>query len=288
MDLIQSLIKQQVKFIVYPEEIEDNALIQKLKKLGLKTISVIDPRSVPYIATGIAARNQELVVCVVNSSNASRSVFSGMTEAFYRKLPIILITIGTELNYSIELGDVVQNHFVVSETDDISAFLNSGYPLHFELRTNCFELMKTECTELQRFLSQNLDKDQYLLIGFGIETLQITDYKCKTVVNRMPNCYEGALANVLGASLGRIRRRYIALVSEMEFLHDINTLGNINVNELILFIVVTDKVNEIIEDYSHALGFETLVFEQGSNNSQDLLNAVNNNKKTVVQYIKEK
>lgn len=287
MGLIQSLKKQQISFIVYPEEIEDIALIQDFKRLEFKTISVIDTRSVLYIATGIAAQNQELVVCIVNSSNASRSVFSGMTEAFYRKLPIILITIGTDLDYSIELGDVVQNHFVVSDTDDISALLNKGYPLHLELQTNCVELWKTECNELQRILNQYLDKDKYLLIGVGIEVLQNNDYKCKTVVNRMPNCYEGALAYVLGASLAKNRSRYIALVSEMEFLHDINTLGNIHMNERILFIVVTGKVNETIEEYSRALGFETLFFEQGNNNIQDLFNAVSNNKKTVVQYIKE-
>ena len=285
MDFIQSLKQQQITYIVYPKEIEEMQLIQNLKKQDFICISAIDSRSVLYIATGIAAQKQECVVCIVNSSNASRSAFSGMTEAYYRKLPIVLITIGTDLDYSTELGDVVQHHFIVSETDDITEILKSDYPIHLELQTQCFELAKTECSELQYVLSQILDEDDYLLIGDEIDLID-TEYKCKIVKSRMHNCCEGALANVLGASLAKIRKRYIGLISENEFIHDINTLGNINVNDRLLFIVVTDRFSQTIDEYSHSLGFETLIVEH--ENSDFLMTAINHKKKTVVQYVKEK
>lgn len=287
MDFIQSLKQQKIEYIVYSEEIEDMHLIQSLKKMDFCCFSAIDPRSALYIATGIAAQKQERVVCIVNSSNASRSAFSGMTEAYYRKLPIALITIGTDLDYSTELGDVVHHHSIVSETDDITEILKSDYPIHLELQTQCFELAKTKCSDLQFVLGQILDEDDYLLIGDEIDLIDI-EYKCKTVKGRMSNCCEGALANVLGASLAKIRKRYIGLISENEFIHDINTLGNINVNDRLLFIVVTDRFNQTIEDYSHLLGFNTLIIEKKNENSEMLTSTINHSKKTVIQYVRGK
>jgi hypothetical protein len=285
MDIIQSLKQLRTKFIVYSNAIEDMCLIQDLKIHMFKCLPAIDPRSALYYATGIAAQNQEPVVCIVNSSNESRSVFSGMTEAYYRKLPIILITIGRELDYSTELGDVVSNHFVVSENDDLSVILKNDFPIHIELQTNCLEFDKIECSELQHVLGQILDDDYYLLISDGIELIE-TDFKCKIVKNRMHNCYEGALANVLGASLARIRKRYIGLVSKNEFLHDINTLGNININDRLLFIVVTDSFDQAIDRYSCSLGFETMIVECDHEIIEKLTTAVNNENKTVIQYIR--
>lgn len=287
MDLIQAFRQYQANYIVYPKEIESIHLIKNLKKQGFRCLPAIDPRSAVYIATGIAAQNHELVVCIVNSSNASRSVFSGMTEAYYRKLPIVLITIGTELDYSTELGDVVQNHCIISETDDMTEILNTEYPIHLELQTNCFEVVKAECSELQRVLCRILDKEHYLLIGTGIDSID-TEFKCKTVNGGMPNCNEGGIANVLGASLAKIRKRYIGLLSENEFVHDINTIGNINVNDRLLFIIVTDIFNQTIEEYSRCLGFETLYIERGKESDKALISAVNNMRKTVIQYIGEK
>ncbi|WP_295067321.1 thiamine pyrophosphate-binding protein [Ruminococcus sp.] len=287
MDLIQSLKQYQAKYVVYPTEIEDMSLIQSLKAQAFECFSSIDSRSTIYMATGIAAQNGKLVVCIVNSSNASRSVFSGMTEAYYRKLPIVLITIGTELDYSTELGDVTCSHYVVSETDDLTEILNNEFPIHIELQKNSFELCKTECADLQQTLSKILDEEAYLLTGSDIERIE-AEYKCKTINSGMTNCREGALANVLGASLAKIRKRYIGLVSEKEFIHDINTLGNINTNDRLLFIVVMDRFNKVIEDYACSLGFETQIVKRGNENNEVLKEAVNSTKKSVVLYIREK
>ena len=285
MDFVQSLKQSQVRYIVYPTEIENMSFIKTLQKEGFQCFSAIDPRSALYIATGIAAQNQEFVICIVSSSNASRSVFSGMTEAYYRKLPIVLVTIGTELDYSIELGDVVQNHFIVSEQDDLREILKKECPIHLELQTNLFEFSKTECSELQKGLGQILSEEHYLLIGPGIDRIKM-NFKCKTVASGMPNCSEGSLANVLGASLAHIRRRYIGLVSENEFIHDMNTLGNINMNDLVLYIVVVNSLNQTIEDYAHSLNFETLNIKQEDDSCASLMNAVNSQKKTVLQYVR--
>lgn len=54
--------------------------------------SVVDERSAGYVATGIAFETGEPVVISCTGATASRNYMSSLTEAYYRKLPIIAIT----------------------------------------------------------------------------------------------------------------------------------------------------------------------------------------------------
>lgn len=51
-----------------------------------------DERAAAYIAVGLAAESGEPVVLTCTGATASRNYLSGLTEAFYRKLPILAIT----------------------------------------------------------------------------------------------------------------------------------------------------------------------------------------------------
>ena len=66
-------------------------------------ISCVDERSAAYMACGIAAETRRPVVLTCTGATASRNYAPGLTEAFYRKLPIIAIT-ATQ-----HLGKVGQN-----------------------------------------------------------------------------------------------------------------------------------------------------------------------------------
>ena len=54
--------------------------------------SSVDERSAAYMACGLAAESGETVVLSCTGATASRNYFSGLTEAYYRKLPILVIT----------------------------------------------------------------------------------------------------------------------------------------------------------------------------------------------------
>lgn len=54
--------------------------------------SSVDERSAAYIACGLAAESGEPVVISCTGATASRNYFSALTEAYYRKLPILAIT----------------------------------------------------------------------------------------------------------------------------------------------------------------------------------------------------
>lgn len=57
-----------------------------------KVFSCVDERSAAYIACGMAEESGEPVVITCTGATASRNYYSAMTEAYYRKLPIIAIT----------------------------------------------------------------------------------------------------------------------------------------------------------------------------------------------------
>ena len=57
-----------------------------------KVFSSVDERSAAYIACGIASESGEPVVLSCTGATASRNYISGLTEAYYRKLPILAVT----------------------------------------------------------------------------------------------------------------------------------------------------------------------------------------------------
>lgn len=57
--------------------------------------SCVDERSAAYMAVGLAAETNEPVVITCTGATASRNYLSALTEAYYRKLPILAVT-GTQ------------------------------------------------------------------------------------------------------------------------------------------------------------------------------------------------
>ena len=54
--------------------------------------SSVDERSAAYIACGLSAESGEVVVISCTGATASRNYLPGLTEAYYRKLPVLAIT----------------------------------------------------------------------------------------------------------------------------------------------------------------------------------------------------
>lgn len=54
--------------------------------------SSVDERSAAYMACGMAAETKEPVVLSCTGATASRNYYPGLTEAYYRKLPILAVT----------------------------------------------------------------------------------------------------------------------------------------------------------------------------------------------------
>lgn len=121
--------------------------------------SSVDERSAAFIACGLAAESGEAVVLTCTGSTAARNYFPGLTEAYYRKLPILAITehVGVEhighlrsqcidnrvspndiAKISVELPVIRSQRdvdFVTMEANKaiLELFRNGGGPVHINL-----------------------------------------------------------------------------------------------------------------------------------------------------------
>ena len=91
--LVDLLLKHGIKKIVTSPGGTNLEMLAALQHNGsFSMYSSIDERSAVYMAVGIAEECSEPVAVICTESTASRNFFPGLTEAYYRKLPIIAIT----------------------------------------------------------------------------------------------------------------------------------------------------------------------------------------------------
>lgn len=124
--------------------------------------SSVDERSAAYMACGMAAESGEPVVLTCTGATASRNYYPGLTEAYYRKLPILAITphLGIDrighlksqnldrhvqpkdlVRYSVELPvikDKRDEDYVVMEANKaiLELYRNGRGPVHINLITS--------------------------------------------------------------------------------------------------------------------------------------------------------
>ena len=91
--LIAVLKANNIKKVVASPGTASMSLIVSMEHDGaFEMYSSIDERSAAYIACGLAEASGEPVVLVCTEATASRNYGPGLTEAFYRKLPILAVT----------------------------------------------------------------------------------------------------------------------------------------------------------------------------------------------------
>lgn len=157
---------------------------------GKKLFSFNDERSMMYYATGICAESQQPVIVLCNQEN-SRNCMPGLTEAFYRQLPVLLITIYKDyfkLDYSKNINDVFINSFSIDNSSNAILNLEKSIcnllkkpfgPLHLEVNENI--LLENNLEEF-RYLSLDMDK-MYSNIGIYIGTgTAITTINFKIII----------------------------------------------------------------------------------------------------------
>ena len=92
--MLVSLMKAHgIKKIVASPGTTNICLVQSLQYDNYFDVySAADERSAAYIACGLAEESGEPVALSCTGATASRNYVSGLTEAYYRKLPILAIT----------------------------------------------------------------------------------------------------------------------------------------------------------------------------------------------------
>ena len=282
--LISFLNSCDVDDVIISNSLKDFLSAEEIKK---RAFFIEDPRSMMYIATGIAAETQNTVIAICRGNNESRSTYSGLTEAYYRKLPILFITIGKELDYSIELNDCCIGKYTSIESIDLALSKVKEYsmPIHLEIDLNKDMTKKITLNKnTTKVLNDAIDDECYVFMSQSISS-DLINIRGKLVSNEGCNGSEGCLANVLGASLAKKRKKYIGILSEKEFIHDINTLGNINANDLLFYIVLSNNYNSFIKTYSNELGYNYQEIQEKELTLDFLSAMINSEKKNVLNLV---
>lgn len=94
VQIVLSLLKAHgiKRIIASPGTTNQKLVVSMQSDPFFEIYSSVDERSAAYIACGLAEETGDPVVITCTGATASRNYMSGLTEAFYRKLPILAIT----------------------------------------------------------------------------------------------------------------------------------------------------------------------------------------------------
>lgn len=149
--------------------------------------SSVDERSAAYLACGLAAETGEPVVISCTGATASRNYLTGLTEAFYRKLPILVITstqaiskvghhIAQIIDNSVLPKDVVKLSVTLPIVKDDEDFWDcevkvnkavlelkryGGGPVHINLSTKYSQLYDTKELPKVRIINRVFPHDKF-------------------------------------------------------------------------------------------------------------------------------
>ncbi|MDD3392084.1 MAG: thiamine pyrophosphate-binding protein [Bacilli bacterium] len=111
--------------------------------------SSVDERSAAYIACGLAAESREPVVITCTGATASRNYMSGLTEAYYRKLPILALTATSPLErIGNNLPQMIDRTNQLNDTFKKSIFID--FVSSIEDENNCINNVNNALLELTR------------------------------------------------------------------------------------------------------------------------------------------
>ncbi|HEH9439630.1 TPA: hypothetical protein SIA39_001605 [Aeromonas sobria] len=97
--LIALLKENKIKNVIASPGNTNTAFIGSIQKDPFfKIYSAVDERSAAYMACGLADETGEPVVISCTGATASRNYLPGLTEAFYRKLPVLAVTSTQEVS----------------------------------------------------------------------------------------------------------------------------------------------------------------------------------------------
>ena len=104
--ILLSLLKQyNVKHFVLSPGSRNISIVKSLEDDPyFKCYSVVDERSAAYFAIGLSLESRTPVGMVCTSAQATRNYIPGLTEAYYRKAPILAITTDYDENYIDQLN----------------------------------------------------------------------------------------------------------------------------------------------------------------------------------------
>lgn len=242
------------------------------------SIQVLDERSLGYVAIGLYEESEESVLVIVDESKV-RNLAPAITEAFYRKFPIIVLSLTNRslnnIQYpndmfgAIGVVDSLMNQekvdSVLNQLIDLSK-TKGGMPVmlcinengngNWGVMNNTNILSKpyvipSTCAHIQKIKKILASLDAPNAIFYVDSYFLCEDILNINVCNRIESNYgiysnEGLLSIMVGASIVAPSKQFIYVGMSLTVMYDLNVLGNRHINNNICICVVDDS-NQYID-----------------------------------------
>lgn len=138
IDIVVTLLKKhEIKDLIISPGGTNIAIVKKVQNdIFFNCYSVIDERSAAYVAIGMYLQRRRPIVIICTSAQATRNYIPGLTEAFYKKVPILAITMEKHPRFKYQEymqapdqtslpKDSVKNSFELPFISDINDYYHS-------------------------------------------------------------------------------------------------------------------------------------------------------------------
>lgn len=185
--ILLSLLKQyNIRYFVISPGSRNMSVVKSVEDDPFFTCySVVDERSAAYFAVGLSLELRSPVVISSTSGQATRNYMPGMTEAFYRKAPILVVTTDYDENLASQhnmqsirqmgipsdtakvsvdipiIKDANDEHLVTRRINEALDALtrNGGGPAHLNLRINEYWVKGDDTLEPARKITRYIPSD---------------------------------------------------------------------------------------------------------------------------------
>ena len=171
--LVSLLKKHGIKQVIASPGSANSPFVSSVQKDDFfKIFSSVDERSAAYIACGLAHESNEPVIITCTGATASRNYLSGLTEAFYRKLPVLAIT-STKVIGKVghHIAQVIDRSLLPVDTNNLSLTL----PVVKD------ENDKWECNVKSNQAILELSRNGGGPVHINLETISSKSYKTKSL-----------------------------------------------------------------------------------------------------------
>lgn len=169
--------------------------------------SAVDERSASYMAVGLAIESNEPVVISCTGATASRNYLPGITEAFYRNVPILAITGSMNI-------DLIGQE--VPQLLDRTQFPKDTYKSHYHLDFNC----NNDDWVCKNKINSALND----LISDPIGPVQLNLTTMKSIVFNVSN---------------------LPIVNRVQIVRDFNNLPILNAKKITIFVGNNSRIDDL-------------------------------------------
>lgn len=234
-------------------------------------IEIIDERSAGYVATGMCAETDTPIVVWCTDNDSYRNLTSALTEAFYRKLPILVVALECRhlIDQTINPYDTIRYYVnntqynrigTQQEIDSAIKFLFAEVKGPVYLSVGEYrDAVVEEHIEPSRVdvstLAKMIPTDACVHIGSDVTCNSKNIYD---IIYRYDHCTkDGNLSMLIGSAVVAESQLHVGIFSQEEIAYDLNMLGNRHVaNNIIVVCISNNNQPNAIYDVAHRFAWE--------------------------------